>query len=78
MQGCTGRYQAVGDDGRRYVVEVWTHFVAPGNHAEAGVELPLLRTLQTSVGDKLEYVGKGQYRLARSGVLLRSDDPDAP
>jgi hypothetical protein len=78
MQGCTGHYQAVGDDGRCYVVEVWTNFVGPGNLADAGVELPLLRMLQTSSGDKLEYLGKGHYRLARSGVLLRSDDPGAP
>jgi hypothetical protein len=38
----------------------------------------LLRSLQTSDGDKLKYIGKGQYQLVKSGVLLRLDDPDAP
>jgi hypothetical protein len=78
MQGCTGRYQAVGDDGRSYTVEVWTHFAGPAYFQDPGVELPLLKTLQTSDGDKLNYIGKGHYQLVKGGVLLRSDDPDAP
>jgi hypothetical protein len=78
MQACTGRYPAVGDDGRCYVVEVWAAFAAPGSFPDAGVELPLQRTLQTSDGDRLKYLGKGKYQLVKTGVLLRSDDPDAP
>jgi hypothetical protein len=78
MQACTGRYRSAGDDDRCYVVEVWTTFAVPGSLPDAGVEPPLQQTLQTSAGEKVEYLSKGQYQLVGTGVRLRSDAPDAP
>ena len=74
MQRCTGSYAAEGNDGRSYSVEAWVNFTSPDDPTP---EVAGFRTLCTSDGRNLNYIQKGRYLVA-SGVVLQSDDPDAP
>lgn len=40
--------------------------------------IPSLKTLKTSSGACVNRIGKGQYRIVDSGVILTAADPDAP
>lgn len=78
MQRCTGSYSAAGNDGRSYTVEVWTNFTSSGHLHERTTEVAGFRTLCTSDGQHLNYTEKGRYQIVATGVVLQSDDPDAP
>ena len=78
MQRCTGSYSAGGNDGRSYTVEVWTNFTSAGHLQDPTPEVAGFRTLCTSDGQNLNYIEKGRYQIVATGVVLQSDDPDAP
>ena len=75
MQRCTGSYAAEGNDGRSYSVEAWVNFTSPDDPTP---EVAGFRTLCTSDGQNLNYIQKGRYQIVATGVVLQSDDPDAP
>ena len=78
MQCCTESYSAVGIDGRSYTVRVWHNFTSSGPLDDPVPEAADFRTLCTSDGRNLNYIEKGQYQIVVTGVVLHSDDPDAP
>jgi len=78
MQRCTGSYSAEGDDGRSYTVEAWTNFVGLGNLPDPVAEVAGAKTLCTSDGQNLNRRAKGEYVIVATGVVLRSNDPNAP
>jgi len=78
MQRCTGSYSAVGNDGRSYTVRVWHNFTSSGPLDDPVPEAADFRTLCTSDGRNLNYIEKGRYQIVATGVVLQSDDPDAP
>ena len=78
MQRCTGSYSAEGDDGRSYTVEAWTNFVGRGNLPDPAAEVAGAKTLCTSDGQSLNRRAKGEYVIVATGVVLRSNDPNAP
>ncbi len=78
MQRCTGSYAAEGNDGRSYTVEAWANFTSSGRPDDPTPEVAGFRTLCTSDGRNLSYIQKGRYQIVATGVLLQSDDPDAP
>jgi hypothetical protein len=77
MQRCTGSYSAEGNDGHSYTVGVWTTFTGSGPLDDPAPEAAGFRTLCTSDGRNLNYIEKGRHLVA-TGVVLQSDDPDAP
>jgi len=78
MQCCTESYSAVGIDGRSYTVRVCHNFTSSGPLNDPVPEAADFRTLCTSDGRYLNYIEKGQYQIVVTGVVLHSDDPDAP
>jgi hypothetical protein len=71
-----GSFDAAGDDGRTYHVQVVEAFESndPGDGFSAGVGETTLAT----EGFAVERVAKGRYRIAVNGVTLTTDDPAAP
>jgi hypothetical protein len=78
LQRCTGSYSAEGDEGRAYTVEAWANFTNPGRPDDLTPEVAGSRTLCTSDGRNLNYIGKGRDQIVATGVVLHYDDPDAP
>ena len=78
MQRCTGSHSAEGNDGRPYTVGVWTNFTSSRHLDDPKAEVAGFRSLCTSDGRYLNYIEKGQYQIVVTGVVLHSDDPDAP
>jgi hypothetical protein len=78
QQRCTGSYSTEADDGRAYAVEAWANFTSPGRSNNPTPEVAGFRTLCTSDGRNLNYIQKGRYQIAATGVVLQYDDPDAP
>jgi hypothetical protein len=71
MRRRTGQFTALGDDGRRYAIHIYTNFAPP---TEAAKEL------QTPDGGPVDRRDKGVYELTAAGVtvVLRSDSANAP
>lgn len=74
----TGTFEAVGTDGETYTIFEFTEYTETTTHGGGRSEMPGLKELQTSDGLSVNYVGKGQYKIVQTGMLLRSDSPDAP
>ena len=71
-------FTAVDGDGRHYVVNVWhEHF---DQALRAGREnLPAdAFSLKTTCGEQLNRLSKGKYQVVETGVILTSDDVNAP
>jgi hypothetical protein len=77
-QRCTGSYSAEENDGRSYTVRVWHNFTSSGPLDDPVPEAADFRTLCTSDGRYLNYIEKGRYQIVATGVVLQSNDPDAP
>jgi hypothetical protein len=75
MQGLPGSFPTVGNDGKEYTVWVLVNLVRRTSDA---VEMRPLQKFVTSAGQLVSPVRKGEYRILDTGVILRSDDPDAP
>ena len=72
----TGAFMAEGSDGKTYAVNVFTN-VGTMPDGTAAID-PGPRIFQTSEGFTLSWVSKGVYKMLQTGVILRSDSPDAP
>ncbi|WAC08899.1 MAG: hypothetical protein OS130_06880 [Thermodesulfobacteriota bacterium] len=70
MKRQTGRFLAVGDDGRRYTVYVYTDFIETGENQKTVVEG--LKELRTSDGLTINRLKKGEYQIEQTGVILRT------
>ena len=61
----TNTFPAIGTDGRDYTVHVYT--VVGSN-----------RILETADGLNINYRKKGEYQVVQTGVILRTQVPNAP
>ncbi len=71
------RVTAQGTDGQSYTVVTQTSdteakFLGGGSSENEW------RDIRTSDGRALDYLGRGHYKIARTDIELRSDDPNAP
>jgi hypothetical protein len=71
-------FLAAGQDGRSIKINVYqdisTNRDSSGSHTTRGRMLQL----ETSQGQTVKFVGKGQYKIVASGEILTCDDPGAP
>lgn len=74
----TAIIEALGTDGEEYTIYEYTEFIENVTHSEGRSEMAGLKELRTSDGYSVNYVSKGQYKIVQTGMLLRSDSPDAP
>ena len=69
MQHPTGGFIAQDDDGQQHTIYIYPAEQPDG----AGLE-----SLETADGRRVERVEKGVYKIVRSGIILRSNAPNAP
>lgn len=70
-------FQASGKDGRTVKINAYQATGAvPGRFGNLSSRNNL--QLETSQGQKVKFVAKGQYKIVASGEILTCDDPTAP
>jgi hypothetical protein len=74
----TGSFMALGDDGRRYIIYIYTHFSNAGTFADPNAVHEGMKEFRTSNGMAVNRTEKGKYKIVQTGVILISDDVDAP
>jgi hypothetical protein len=77
MKERTSTFIAVGSDGKNYIVDVVTNYIDAGN-LTPHVVIEGKKEYRTSNGFAVSRVGKGEYLVLLTGVILRSTSPDAP
>lgn len=78
MQREVGRFQAVGDDGRKYTVVIHADILDAATAEDPNAVEEGIRSLRTVQGQAVNRLEKGKYRILLSGVTLKSDDANAP
>jgi hypothetical protein len=74
----TGSFMTVDDDGRRYIIYIYTNFIKAGTFDDPNAVLEGMKEFRTSNGMHVNQIGKGKYKIVQTGVILTSDDVDAP
>ncbi len=74
----TGSFLAEGGDGRQHLVNVYADVVDVGTRADPAATGPGEKRFRTSGGQTVTRLEKGLYQVVETGVLLRSNSPDAP
>lgn len=78
MKEHTGTFEAVGSDGVRYMVFVYTNLINVRSQENPHDVIEGLKELRTSEGFSVNRTRKGEYQVVQTGITLRSDSPDAP
>ncbi len=75
----TGSFVAVDQQGRRVRVLKSQTMHDVRTHGEPNAPpMPGLMSLRTEDGKAVNRIEKGKYEVVQTGVILRSDEPDAP
>jgi len=74
----TGSFLAMGDDGYRYTIYIYTHFIDAGTLENPKAVLQGIKEFRTSNGLAVNWIKKGKYEIVQTNVVLSSDDVDAP
>ena len=78
MKRRTGTFTARGDDGREYTVYIRrTPSKNVGSRDDLGAMLEGINSYELSDGSPVNRRDKGVYEIVSTGVILRSDSPDA-
>ena len=78
MKHHTGTFEAVGSDHETYAVLEFTNDIDAGTPRDPHAVVGGLKEYRTSGGLAVIRVRKGEYKMVKTGVSLRSDSPDAP
>ncbi len=78
MKKQTGQFTATGDDGRRYTIYIYTDFIDAGHFGNPNAVVEGMKELLTSDGMAVNRHQKGEYQIVQTGLMLRSNAPDAP
>ena len=78
MKKLKGKFVAAGDDGKNYVINMYVDVIKAGTHDDLNGEIEGLKSLLTSDGLQVNYISKGEYKIAVTGIHLHSQSPDAP
>ena len=78
MKNHTGTFEAVGSDNEAYAVLEFTNDIDAGTLRDPHAVEGGLKEFRTSGGLAVIRVRKGEYKVVKIGVSLRTDFPDAP
>ena len=73
----TDSFSARGDDGRDYIIDIYTDFVAAPTSEDPNAETPGFQSIRMHDGPRVFQDEKGVYR-TWDGLILRSDASNAP
>ncbi len=71
-------FAAHDDAGQDYLIYILRSYANTRTLNEPDELVELSAELRTSAGFAVNYLGKGRYQIVRTGVMLYSDDPNAP
>jgi hypothetical protein len=74
----TGTFTAYSETGREYAIHIYTEFDDARTHEDPYGVVAGVQTFRTPEGLEVYRRAKGEYQVAQTGVILRSDAPDAP
>jgi hypothetical protein len=72
------RHAARGEDGKSYSIIVWLNSDTMRTSSGGESEPELTRELSTADGQPVTRICRGEYQNSASGLLLYSEDSDAP
>ena len=72
-------FEAKDDQGNVYTLHVNQKMIDVGTRKNPNAVAPVQKQIQTDDGKTVNHTNKqGVYEIAISGIILRSDDPNAP
>ena len=74
----TGTFTAVSDAGRAYTIHIYTEYEDARTPAEPFGFVVGAQSFRTPEGLEVYRRAQGEYQVAQTGIVLRSDAPDAP
>jgi hypothetical protein len=73
-----GQFIATDENGRRYTILIYTNLVKAGTVENPSMEVEGMEELKTFEGVAVNRLEKGKYQIAQTGIIVRSDSPNAP
>ena len=74
----TGTFTAYSETGREYVIHIYTEYDDARTRADPYGIVAGVQTFRTPEGLAVHRRTKGEYEVTPTGIILRSDAPDAP
>lgn len=78
MQEFERSFTARDNAGNEYKIDIYVDIHDAGTFDDPGAKIRGLKSLETEHGDAVKRIAKGQYELVETGIVLFSNDPDAP
>ena len=78
MRRKIGQFIATDEKGRRYTILIYTNIIKAGTFEDPSMEVEGIKELKTFEGMAVNRLEKGKYQIVQSGIIVRSDSPDAP
>jgi len=78
MRRLTNRFSARDAGGKVYTIFVYTTSTSSPVLNGPSMDIPGQNEFELTDGSLVYQMGEGQYEIAATGVILRSDAPDAP
>jgi hypothetical protein len=78
MRRKIGQFIATDENGRRYTILIFTNVVKAGTLENPSMEVEGMEELKTFEGMAVNRLEKGKYQIAQTGIIVRSDSPNAP
>jgi len=78
MRRKIGQFIATDENGRRYTLLIFTNVIKGGTLENPGKEVEGMEELTTFEGMAVNRLEKGKYQIVQTGIIVRSDSPDAP
>ena len=73
-----GQFIATDENGRRYTILIFTNVIKAGTLENPSMEEEGMEELKTFEGMAVNRLEKGKYQIVQTGIIVRSDSPDAP
>ena len=78
MEKCIQKFEAVGGNEQKYILEVYQEFVDAGTRGDPHATIPGMKRICTQDGLEICRIAKGEYGIVQTDEVLRSSAPDAP
>ncbi|PXX87834.1 hypothetical protein [Halomonas heilongjiangensis] len=73
-----GSFVAHDNEGNQYVINIYTDIIDAGTFEDPNATREGLKRLISENGSNVNHLEREKYQIVQTGVVVRSDDPDAP
>ena len=78
MRRKMGQFIATDEKGRRYTILIYTNVIKAGTLENPSMEVEGKEELTTFEGMAVNRLEKGKYQIVQTGIIVKSDSPNAP